>query len=95
MPIILGQQRLREFQRQVLPRRTRKTIHTLSSAGSNCACIYVSGHLEQAQHLALDAGLACYLRLIDTPEKLQPIVARFRNAGVEVCLRLCVVPGDA
>jgi alkanesulfonate monooxygenase len=52
--------------------------------------IYVSGHSEQAQHLALTQG-SCYLRLIDTPEKLQPIVARFRNAGVEVCLRLCVV----
>lgn len=52
--------------------------------------IYVSGHSEQAQHLALSQG-SCYLRLIDTPEKLAPIVARFRQAGVEVCLRLCVV----
>lgn len=52
--------------------------------------IYVSGHSDQAQHLALTQG-SCYLRLIDTPEKLQPVVARFRNAGVEVCLRLCVV----
>lgn len=52
--------------------------------------IYVSGHSEQAQHLALSQG-SCYLRLIDTPEKLAPVVARFRAAGVEVCLRLCVV----
>lgn len=52
--------------------------------------IYVSGHSEQAQHLALSQG-SCYLRLIDTPEKLAPVVARFREAGVEVCLRLCVV----
>ena len=29
--------------------------------------IYVSGHSEQAQHLALTQA-ACYLRLIDTPE---------------------------
>lgn len=52
--------------------------------------IYVSGHSEQAQHLAL-AQASCYLRLIDTPEKLRPIVKRFRDKGVEVCLRLCVI----
>ena len=52
--------------------------------------IYVSGHSEQAQHLALTQA-SCYLRLIDTPEKLRPIVARFRENGVEVCLRLCVI----
>ena len=52
--------------------------------------IYVSGHSEQAQRLALSQS-SCWLRLIDTPEKLQPMVARFREQGVEVCLRLCVV----
>ncbi len=52
--------------------------------------IYVSGHSEQAQHLAM-AQASCYLRLIDTPEKLRPIVKRFRENGVEVCLRLCVI----
>ena len=52
--------------------------------------IYVSGHSEQAQHLALSQA-SCYLRLIDTPEKLRPIVRHFRNNGVEVCLRLCVI----
>ena len=52
--------------------------------------IYVSGHSEQAQHLALTQG-SCYLRLIETPEKLSPVVKRFRENGVEVCLRLCVV----
>lgn len=52
--------------------------------------IYVSGHSEQAQHLAMTQG-SCWLRLIDTPENLQPLVARYRQAGVEVCLRLCVV----
>ena len=52
--------------------------------------IYVSGHSEQAQHLALTQG-SCYLRLIDTPEKLSPVVKHFRENGVEVCLRLCVV----
>ena len=52
--------------------------------------IYVSGHSEQAQHLALTQG-SCYLRLIDTPEKLSPTVSHFRGNGIEVCLRLCVV----
>jgi alkanesulfonate monooxygenase len=52
--------------------------------------IYVSGHSEQAQHLALTQG-SCWLRLIDTPEKLSPSVSHFRTNGVEVCLRLCVV----
>ena len=52
--------------------------------------IYVSGHSEQAQQLALTQG-SCWLRLIDTPEKLSPLVTRFREHGVEVCLRLCVI----
>src|SRR6185369_6274708 len=52
--------------------------------------IYVSGHSEQAQHLALTQA-SCYLRLIDTPEKLRATVSRFRDNGVEVCLRLCVI----
>lgn len=52
--------------------------------------IYVSGHSEQAQHLALTQG-SCWLRLIDTPEKLSASVSHFRANGVEVCLRLCVV----
>lgn len=52
--------------------------------------IYVSGHSEQAQHLALTRG-SCYLRLIDTPEKLSATVSHFRANGVDVCLRLCVV----
>lgn len=52
--------------------------------------IYVSGHSEQAQHLALTQG-SCWVRLIDTPENLEPTVARFRENGVGVCLRLCVV----
>jgi len=52
--------------------------------------IYVSGHSEQAQRLALCRGSA-WLRLIDTPEKLAPLAARVRSRGVEVCLRLCVI----
>jgi alkanesulfonate monooxygenase len=52
--------------------------------------VYVSGHSEQAQQLALKRA-SCYLRLIDTPEKLAPVVQKFRHAGVEVCLRLCVI----
>jgi alkanesulfonate monooxygenase len=52
--------------------------------------IYVSGHSEQALQLAQTQG-SCYLRLIDTPEKLTPAVSHFRANGIEVCLRLCVV----
>lgn len=56
----------------------------------NAPEIYVSGHSERAQHLALNRG-SCWLRLIDTPETLAPIVPRFLERGVEVCLRLCVI----
>lgn len=52
--------------------------------------IYVAGHSEQAQQLALRRG-DCWMRLIDTPEKLQPSVSHFREYGVEVGLRLCVI----
>jgi alkanesulfonate monooxygenase len=52
--------------------------------------IYVAGHSEQARQLALKRG-SCWMRLIDTPEKLQPQVAVFRERGVEVGLRLCVI----
>jgi alkanesulfonate monooxygenase len=52
--------------------------------------VYVSGHSEQARHLALSQGSA-WLRLIDTPEKLAPIVAPIRERGREVCLRCCVI----
>ena len=52
--------------------------------------IYVSGHSEQARQLA-SRQASCYLRLIDTPEKLSAIVSDFRAHNVEVCLRLCVV----
>jgi alkanesulfonate monooxygenase len=52
--------------------------------------IYVAGHSQQAQQLALARG-SSWLRLIDTPEKLQPLVGRYREKGVEVSLRLCVI----
>ncbi len=52
--------------------------------------IYVSGHSEPAVRLAL-AQASCWLRLIDTPEKLRPSVTRAREGGIEVCLRLNVI----
>jgi alkanesulfonate monooxygenase len=52
--------------------------------------IYVSGHSEQAQRLALTRG-SSWLRLIDTPEKLAPLVSRFRDQGIEVSLRLGII----
>jgi alkanesulfonate monooxygenase len=52
--------------------------------------IYVSGHSEQAERLAQRRG-DCWLRLIDTPEKLASLVMRSREHGIELCLRLCVI----
>src|SRR5215471_644972 len=52
--------------------------------------VYISGHSEQARQLALKRG-SCWVRLIDTPENLSGPVAYFREHGVEVCLRLCVI----
>jgi alkanesulfonate monooxygenase len=66
-------------------------IHTPFTAPDRSAPeVYVSGHSEQAQHLALTRG-SCWLRLIDTPEKLAPVVKSFREQGVEVCLRLAII----
>ncbi len=69
----------------------RGILHTPFQAPDRSAPeIYVSGHSEQAQRLACSQG-TCWLRVVDTPEKLQPVVARFRQLGIEVCLRLGVV----
>lgn len=52
--------------------------------------IYVSGHSESAEQLARTQG-TCLLRVADVASKLQPSVARLRQLGVEVCLRVCVL----
>jgi alkanesulfonate monooxygenase len=52
--------------------------------------IYVSGHSERSERLAYAQG-TCWLRAIDTPEKLEPLVARARANGVTVCLRLAIM----
>ena len=52
--------------------------------------IYVSGHSERSEALAYSQG-TCWLRVAETPEKLAPIVARARERGVGVCLRLCLL----
>ena len=52
--------------------------------------VYVSGQSEAGQRLALTQA-SCWLRLIDTPEKLSSSVAHFRERGVEVALRLSVI----
>jgi alkanesulfonate monooxygenase len=52
--------------------------------------IYISGHSEQAEQLAGSKG-TCLLRVADTPEHLNPAVARTRELGIEVCLRMCVI----
>jgi alkanesulfonate monooxygenase len=69
----------------------RGKLHTPYLApGRDGPEIYVSGHSDQARRLACSQG-SCWLRLIDTPEKLGPVVAAVREHGVEVCLRLCLV----
>jgi alkanesulfonate monooxygenase len=60
------------------------------AAGRTAPEIYVAGHSEQAQQLAVARG-SSWLRLIDTPEKLEPLVARYRAKGIEVALRLGVI----
>ena len=52
--------------------------------------IYISGHSEQAEQLALSKA-TCLLRVADTPERLRSAVARVRERGIEVCLRMCVI----
>ncbi len=52
--------------------------------------IYVSGHSEAAVRLACTQG-SCWLRVADTPETLRPLVARAREGGVGVCLRMGVI----
>jgi alkanesulfonate monooxygenase len=55
--------------------------------------IYVSGHSESAQKLACSQA-TCWVRVVDTPEKLGAAVARVREQGVDVCLRLGLVCRD-
>jgi alkanesulfonate monooxygenase len=69
----------------------RGRLHTPYTASERTAPeIYVSGHSPQAERLVLAQG-SCWLRLIDTPEALAPLVARIRERGVEVCLRLGLI----
>ena len=66
-------------------------LHTPFLAPSRSAPeVYVSGHSEQAEQLALARG-SCLLRVADAPEKIRPQVERMRERGVEVCLRLCLL----
>jgi alkanesulfonate monooxygenase len=69
----------------------RGRLHTPYNTSERTAPeIYVSGHSPQAECLARSQG-SCWLRLIDTPEALAPLVARTRERGVEVCLRLGLI----
>jgi len=52
--------------------------------------IFVSGHSEQSEQLALSQG-TCWLRVAESPSKLEPIVARTRGRGTGVCLRCCLL----
>ena len=52
--------------------------------------IYVSGHSEASKRLAYAQG-TCLLRVVDTLEKLESIVALARARGLRVCLRLGLI----
>ena len=52
--------------------------------------IYVSGHSARSEELAYSQG-TCWLRVAEAPEKLAPVVARARERGIGVCLRLCLI----
>ena len=52
--------------------------------------IYVSGHSEQSERLAWSQG-TCWLRVAESPKKLEPIVTRTRERGLAVCLRCCLL----
>ena len=66
-------------------------LHTpFLAPGHDAPEIYVSGHSPAAEHLALTQG-DCWVRVIDTPESLAPIMSRARACGVEMGLRLAVV----
>jgi alkanesulfonate monooxygenase len=52
--------------------------------------VYISGHSEASEQLAYSQG-TCWLRVADTPEKLEPIVARAREREIRVCLRLGLI----
>ena len=52
--------------------------------------IFVSGHSEQSEHLASSQG-TIWLRVAESPSKLEPIVARTRARGTRVCLRCCLL----
>lgn len=52
--------------------------------------IYISGHSEASEQLAYSQG-TCWLRVAETPEKLQPVVARMRTRGMRICLRLGLI----
>jgi alkanesulfonate monooxygenase len=69
----------------------RAILHTpFPDLGRSRPEVYVSGHSEQAQRLACSQG-TCWLRVVDTPENLRPLLARVRDVGIEVCLRLGLV----
>jgi alkanesulfonate monooxygenase len=66
-------------------------LHTpFQAPDSSAPEVYVSGHSESAEQLARTQA-TCLLRVADVPEKLAPSVARLRQQGLEVCLRMCII----
>jgi len=69
----------------------RGRIHTpFSDNGHRTPAIYISGHSEQALQLTRTQG-SCWLRTADVPERIAASVKEMRDAGLSVCLRVCVI----
>lgn len=52
--------------------------------------IYVSGHSDEAESLAKRRA-SCLVRVLDTPQQIEPFARMARGAGLDVCLRLGIV----
>jgi alkanesulfonate monooxygenase len=66
-------------------------LHTpFLAPGRSSPEIYISGHSEQSERLAAAHG-SSWLRVVDRPETLEPIIAPIRARGIGVCLRLCLI----
>jgi alkanesulfonate monooxygenase len=61
-----------------------------AEAPSHRPAIYISGHSDQALQLVKTQG-TCWLRTADLPERIAPAVREMREAGLSVCLRVCVI----
>ncbi len=60
------------------------------SPARNSPEIYISGHSPASEQLAYSQG-TCWLRVVEPPEKLEPLASRVREHGISICLRLGMI----